>query len=514
MKKILLSIVILVSALAVISCKRDPRPGEVHGTATYRDRPIADVVVTIASESNSYSFSTLTDGYYYFRNIPAGDYTASLKYNDKDVAFDIENYEKAEHPHLITIADNGFHVRNFIIPEDEDLGLDTPVIPKEDDYTLPKAELPILAWYSIPADKATEDAYNELKECGFNISFSHTSTLAEAQQALELGNKTGVKIMLTCSELNTNTAETVNQVKDSPALYGYFLRDEPTNADLPALAQWADRVRSADNNHPIYFNLFPNYVDEATLGGDYEEHVKEAIKTVKPNQVSFDFYPIRETSDGIVIVPTWWQNLEIIKKYSDEAGLPFWAFALSTPHSPYPEPELAHLRLQMYTNLAYGATCLQYFTYWCPTPGTWDFHNAPIALDGTKTSTWTLVKQMNTELQARAGVFVGMKVNGVYQTGPADSQPVGTYPLTGSHEPLSRLNIKTDGAGAVTSFFENGNWQYLMLVNRSCIAAFDYLIEFKKDVQIVERDGTVRDLGNSDDTNLDAGDCVIYRWKK
>ena len=507
MKKILLLIVTLFAAVAAFSCKHEPRPGEVHGTVTYRDPNVADVEITLTSDSDSFSFTTDRSGYYYFRSIPAGDYTASLKYNGKSIDFIIVNYDKKEFPHLITIEDNGFHVRNFEIPNSENLGWDDEDDEEEDDSTLPKAELPILAWYSIPANMASAERYQELKECGFNISFTHTGTLAEAKQALEFGEQAGVKIMLTCAELETNTAETINQVKDSPALYGYFLRDEPTNADLPALAEWAERVRTADSNHPIYFNLFPNYVDAETLGGDYEDHVREAIRTVKPNQVSFDFYPIRETG----IVPTWWQNLEIIKKCSTDAGLPFWAFALSTAHQPYPIPEMSHLRLQMYTNLAYGATCLQYFTYWCPTPGTWDFHDAPIAEDGTRTDTWNLVKDMNQELQARAGVFVGRTITGVYQTGPVDSQPVGTYPLTGSHEPLTRLN--TNDNGAVISFFDNGKWHYLMMVNRSYVAGFDYTIQFKKDVQLINRDGSIEDIGSCMDAYLEGGDCVILRWK-
>ncbi|MBR5033990.1 MAG: carboxypeptidase regulatory-like domain-containing protein [Bacteroidales bacterium] len=509
MKKILLFIVILSAAFSAFSCKQAPRPGEVHGSVLYHDHEIADIDVTLTSDSDSFSFTTKSSGYYYFRQIPVGDYTASLKYKGRELDFSIIDYEKAANPHLITVEDNGFHVRNFAISDKENLdgSGEEEEEEEENDSVLPEAELPILAWYSIPAAMASEERYQELKDCGFNISFSHTSTLAEAQQALEFGEQAGVKIMLTCAELNSNTAETISQVKDSPALYGYFLRDEPTNADLPALAEWADRVRAADSEHPIYFNLFPNYVDEGTLGGDYKEHVKEAIRTVKPNQVSFDFYPIRETG----IVSTWWQNLEIIKECSEEADLPFWAFALSTSHQPYPIPEMSHLRLQMYTNLAYGAQCLQYFTYWCPTPGTWDFHDAPIEVDGTRTDTWDLVKAMNEELQARAGVFVGMKVTGVYQTGPTDSQPVGTYALTGNHEPLTRLN--TNENGAVVSFFENGKWKYMMMVNRSYVAGFDYHMEFKKEIQLIDRDGTIENVGNSIDDYLDKGDCVIVRWK-
>ena len=80
--------------------------------------------------------------------------------------------------------------------------------------------------------------------------------------------------------------------------------------------------------------------------------------------VSFDNYPV--TNEGVRQL--WYENLMIIAEESEKAGLPFWAFAMSVPHWNYPVPTLASLRMQMYTNLAYGAQGLQYFTYWTPGP--------------------------------------------------------------------------------------------------------------------------------------------------
>ena len=39
---------------------------------------------------------------------------------------------------------------------------------------------------------------------------------------------------------------------------------------------------------------------------------------------------------------------------------------MATKHWKYPHPTLATLRLQMFSDLAYGAQGLQYFTYWTP----------------------------------------------------------------------------------------------------------------------------------------------------
>ena len=300
---------------------------------------------------------------------------------------------------------------------------------------------------------------------------------------------------------------TAAKVKDHPALYGYSLGDEPNNARFPALAEMADRLRSVDPDHVIYVNLFPNYAPDEVLGSTYPEHVHKYIEEVRPPLVSFDFYPV--TEDGIR--ERWWENLEVISRESAAAGLPFWAFALSTSHKPYPIPTMASLRLQFYTDLAYGAQGLQYFTYWNPVPGTWDFHDAPIDLDGNRTPVYDLVKAMNAELQARADIFVGDKVLQVRHTG--ETVPPGVTPLTDLPEPLTALD--THGKGAVVSLLENGGFRYLMLVNRSLDEGFDYDIAFARKVERVGRDGKAFKVPakGTKTFHLEEGDCAIFRWK-
>lgn len=384
---------------------------------------------------------------------------------------------------------------------------ETPVTPTTE--YVEKAEIPILAWYSIPPEHATLDRYKELKKAGFTINFSHIYSLEDALQSLDLAQQAGVKVMFTCPTLETDTENVVRQVKDHPALCGYFLRDEPANKDLPALAAWAERIRAVDPDHEIYLNLFPNYVGEETLGSTYEEHVKLFTQTVKTTMLSFDHYPVLESG---VVRNGWWYNLEVISRAAAEANLPVWAFTLSTAHQPYPIATQASLRLQLYTDLAYGAQCLQYFTYWCPTPGTWDFHDAPIAEDGTRTAVYDLVKAMNKEIQARAGIFAGCRVNKVYHTG--DELPFGVTALPDPlPEPLKKLDTK--GYGAVVSFLEKGDYQYVMLVNHSHLLEFDYTISFTKDVAQVYSDGSIINIpGRSANRHLDKGDCAIFRMVK
>ena len=62
---------------------------------------------------------------------------------------------------------------------------------------LPEAQIPIMAWYCIPAADATPERYRELADCGFTINFSHLRTLEELQQSLDCAREAGVKAMAT-----------------------------------------------------------------------------------------------------------------------------------------------------------------------------------------------------------------------------------------------------------------------------------------------------------------------------
>ena len=79
-------------------------------------------------------------------------------------------------------------------------------------------KLPIMSWYSIPAEDATLERYQELADCGFNINFSHLGSLEDLRTSLDLAQQVGVKVMATCRELETSPDSVVALVKDRQAL--------------------------------------------------------------------------------------------------------------------------------------------------------------------------------------------------------------------------------------------------------------------------------------------------------
>ncbi len=147
------------------------------------------------------------------------------------------------------------------------------------------------------------------------------------------------------------------------------------------MGEWARKVQAVDDKHFCYLNLFPNGGKEHldALGvQSYREYVSRFDREVPMQFLSFDHYPI--TYDGMK--PEWYENLE---EFSDESKKGRQGF-LGVRHGyqalKYPHPTLATLRLQMFSDLAYGAQGLQYFTYWRPV-------NSEVSTTSSDRSAWT-----------------------------------------------------------------------------------------------------------------------------
>ncbi len=345
-------------------------------------------------------------------------------------------------------------------------------------------EIPILAWYSIPGGEfATEERYQELRDAGFTLTFPHINNYEDAVTALDLSAKVGMKCIFMCPELEKEPEETAKKVMNHPGLGGYFLRDEPGNDALDALGEWARRIQSVDNEHPCYLNLLPVH---AYAHDWYPEHLELFCQKVPLPQISYDHYPIKDGGQGIFLEPRFYENLEMVSAKAKEVNKPFWAFALSTAHNSYPIPTIGHLRLQQYSNLAYGAQCLQYFTYWNPGTETWNFHQAPITQDGQRSPLYELVREFNQELQRRAEVFVGCTVESVYHVG--DNLPPHTKPLPALPEHF--LELDTHGKGALVSTISNNGKCYVLVQNTSPTESLQLNMRFDNQVMMIRRDNS------------------------
>lgn len=374
-------------------------------------------------------------------------------------------------------------------------------------------EFPILAWYSIPAGETTLERYMEMKEAGINHSLSFFSNIDQMQKALDVAEKAGVKMLVACPELKKEPEKTVQRFMNHPALAGYHLIDEPKITLFPELSEWAKKIQAVDNKHFCYVNLFPNHADSTQMGTkSYREYVQEYIRQIPVQFVSFDYYPVLKDR----LSKSWYENLELISAESKKADKPFWAFALTTNYDEdHVTPQTtAAIRLQVYSNLAYGAQGIQYFTYWSATsvnaPSVEDQRGAPISANGKRSVVYDRVKLMSREIQNLAGVFLGSKVVSVRHTG-LGRIPNGTVRLTSLPKAIKVLD--TNGAPAIVSVLQNGDNAFLVVVNKDFLNNIKLTVFGDDSLKKILKDGTIiRASAYESSLELEPGDAAVYMF--
>ena len=375
-------------------------------------------------------------------------------------------------------------------------------------------EMPIIAYKGVPYWQSTEENFRIFYECGFTISLDTYPSLESMVKACRCAEKYDVKVIGQCPEMTSMPTLTANTMKNENGFFGYLMQDEPSVPEIIERQKEIEHLKSVDNSHVFYINLLSyqraDWFEKSTTVKTFTEYLK-ALSATSCQQLSFDYYPI--TTAGIR--STWYYNLEMVRKESMASGKPFWGFALSVPHNVpftpgvyYPIPTLGSLRLQVYSNLAYGAQGIQYFTYWTPKPINFEYHDAPISFEGKKTSTYDVVQKMNQELKTVSKLLYGAKVLSVHHLGAI---PEGT--TRQEQIPVNIRSLKIVGRqGAIISQIEKDGHRYLAIVNKSH--------EKTLTVRIRTRNNIPQHLTKTLDkerikTNytIDAGDILLFKLK-
>ena len=372
------------------------------------------------------------------------------------------------------------------------------------------AQIPIIAWLGVPENQTTVPRYHELQVAGMTHSLSFFSSLQAAQKALDAAQRVKVKLYVFCPELAKDPEGTVKQLMNHPALGGYFIRDEPGMQSFPELAGIVKKIRAIDDKHMCYINLLPNGATPYHMGGTkyYQTYIDLYVSQVPVSMISFDFYPVAGNNYKN-IAEHWYSNLETIAAAAKKTNKIFYAFACSVAFGPYPVPTVGALKLQVFSDLAYGAQGIQYFTYWTQADKTTNYNNAAITRQGQKTDVYYRLQEVNKEIKALSGVFLGAKVVSVNHTGP--NIPEGTRQLTKLPDAIKTL--KTGGNGAVVSVLKNNGNTYLVVVNHDFTNPMDLTIKCAGGVSRVLTDGS--SVSQNQDLNtvsVDPGDVAIYKW--
>lgn len=370
--------------------------------------------------------------------------------------------------------------------------------PGVDNQDLPVAEgFPIVAWTGLDKPSDSDEGFVAMKECGINTYLWWYDTTDDLLHVLDNAERDGMKVIARSQELYTETETTVRRIMEHPAFFGYCLKDEPERSDFLWLHDLVKKIQAIDAVHPCYINIYPNWCWGGIDG--YLPIVTEYLQKVPVPFLSFDFYPIMEVDGEAKIREGWYANLEDARTASRRAKIPFWAFALTSPgqdgNNVWPVAQLGHLRLQMFSNLVYGAQGFQYFTY----------HG--ICWKGAKLPVYDRVKTVNQELQSLAFIFRDADVKNVWHTGAV--LPERTRGLTSL--PYGVKSVTSGEAGVIISQVEKEGKTFIALVNKDFEADQKISVQFGTDVIRYDHDGF--SLAFSGEVTLSPGDITVFELK-
>lgn len=335
-------------------------------------------------------------------------------------------------------------------------------------------EFVIIPWGHVPDDA---EVIQTIRDCGFNIA---GLVSAETLDALQVSNLQGIyydasihaqgeQLNLSDEEIKERVEKAVQTVSKHPALYGYYLRDEPGADDYPGLARWHEAFQKADPDKVAYINLFPNYASPDQMNvPTYEDYVEDYITLVKPTIVSYDHYALME---GGILRDSYFNNLEVIRAASQRHELPFWNIVLSNAHFTYAEPSPAGFRFQLYTTLAYGAKGICYFTYFTPEVG--NYRLGPIDRYGKKTPTWEMLRDVNFQLHKIGPVYITLKNKNVFHY---PNVPEGCKSMDSS----LYLSTLAGGDFLVGEFEDPEGRPFALVVNKSLHQSCAFHVEFNR----------------------------------
>jgi hypothetical protein len=376
---------------------------------------------------------------------------------------------------------------------------------------------PISFWCGVPVKFNTRERYQEVADAGFTHAMPNLDggqpTTEDNRLTLDHCQAVGIKAFLWDRRMpqglgaggdgKARIDAIVADYASHPAFAGYFIGDEPGAGAFPALAETFAYLAQKDPAHPAYVNLYPNYCPPAALGAaTYDEYVRRWLTEVKPAILCYDHYHFRTKFDQ----PGFFANLEVVRRESLRAGVPFWQIALLINHFDYRMPTEAEKRWEAMQTLAFGGKGFMYFTYWQPGK---DWGTAVISLDGTRTKQYDEVKRINRDVQAIGRHLLKATSIGAFEYG----QP-GDWTNTGQDV------VRFDGPHVTVGLFEGpGEARYALFANRDYRNPASASVRLEtggRPVQLLEKATgewvAVERVGGKVELKLAAGDGELYRW--
>lgn len=355
-------------------------------------------------------------------------------------------------------------------------------------------DFPIVAWYSVEPENCNKKEYKRLKEAGVNLSLSYFSSYEELNLSLMFAESYGIKMIAHCPEISNASETTIRHLKNRSSLGMYYLKDEPSVKDFSRIAETSNRILKVDSTHQLYVNLLPIYATSNQLNAEtYSEYLNSFINVVHPTLISFDNYPFVEDT----FRSDYYLNLEIISSQCKKHNIPFWGFVRTAKDRKYQMIDEGRIRLQAFSNIAYGAQGIQYFTYTVPkgcVSSILDTSYKPTVL-------YDIVKGVNYEIKRLSKYLLGSSVLGVWHFDSIKSEDISLD-----------IEMKINRKGKfIFSLIGKEESRFLMIVSKD-FSNSQYLdIYFPNEVCPINKKGRMKKARKSFSAYIAPGDYVLLK---
>jgi hypothetical protein len=422
-------------------------------------------------------------------------------------------------------------------------------------------DMPDVSSPAIP-ESTCLDRLEQVRNAGINVLVAlrdrppaFTPISSENKRLLSMVSKvSGLKVMVNDWKVlseslhatalyysGTNAAKGGLSIEERNTLYGYFLRDEPSIAELPHLLSIQSALTAADPEKISWINLFPYNQNRDESGNPtssyfrnwqhYRKYVSNLFTNPGCRVASFDYYPFWNSGWQITSaedkMPYYFRSLQLFAEQAAATGKVFWCFPLSSDENLY-DINKTNIRFTAFAPLVYGAKGIIWYTYATPAyPGA---RRAMVGTDSleSKTEIYNWVQATNTRVAKLGAMLLDLHWQGTYHGSVRDFD---------SHEPLSVLGDSSCGDPTRTVLpsrrtpltsissdriavgsFEKHDTTFLLVFNKDRSASRNAVLAFAKPLSIWRYSEATAQWsllsgsdGNYKMENIGAADVVFLR---
>jgi hypothetical protein len=270
---------------------------------------------------------------------------------------------------------------------------------------------------------------------------------------------------LTDAQIEDRIQGMVKSAGSNTAIKGFFIMDEPSVTDFPALGKAVAALKKFAPGKWAYINLYPDYAtlgapDTSQLGSsNYTEYLERFVTEVRPQVLSYDNYMVQFSEDlkntGAAV--SYFRNLAEVRRVGQKYHLPCLQIVAANQLRPgHTIPTPANLLLQTYTTLAAGFRGVTWYTYYSR-----GYSYGAIGSDGAKTITWPYLQEVNRQVAVLSPVLRRLVSTGIYFSAPIPAP--GLPQLPGS----VIETVTSTSPMMIGEFQGTGTETFVMLVNLS-----------------------------------------------